>query len=104
VDVRRGRLLSAALTGLFMASLGFGSAARPDTARAATPPVASDGSDSTRVNTPLSILLDAVDDDGDPLTFAIVDPPAHGSLDDCSAGSCVYTPTTDYDGPDSFTW
>jgi hypothetical protein len=27
-----------------------------------------------------------------------------GTLTDCSSGSCTYTPTAGYLGPDSFTW
>ena len=103
MDERRRRLLSAALIWLFAASLVLGTAADPQTARAATPQ-ASNESATTRANTPLSVTLHAVDDDGDTLAFNIVDPPAHGSLDDCSTGSCNYTPTPSYAGADSFTW
>ena len=32
------------------------------------------------------------------------EPPAHGTLDDCSSGSCILTASSGYSGPDSFTW
>ena len=66
-------------------------------------PVAFDQSDTTAESTP-RIFLAATDPEDDPLTFTIVTGPAHGTLDDCSSGSCTYTPTAGYLGPDSFTW
>jgi Bacterial Ig domain len=68
------------------------------------PPEASDQSASTSVDVPLSVFLDASDIDNDDLAFAIVSPPTHGALDDCSSGFCTYTPNSGYSGPDSFTW
>ena len=40
------------------------------------------------------------------LTFTILDPPNHGTLDDCSSGSCTYTPDSgpNFIGTDTFTW
>ena len=93
-----GRSLPAAVVvALLLAALA------PASALAAAP-VADDASDQTSENTPLIVYLYADDTDGDPLTYAIVTPPAHGDLDDCSSGSCTYTPDPGYVGDDSFTW
>jgi prealbumin domain-containing protein/Big-like domain-containing protein/PKD domain-containing protein len=67
------------------------------------PPVAVDQS-ATTPSRPLDLNLNATDFEFDPLTFTIGTPPAHGALGDCSSGSCIYTPTAGYTGPDSFTW
>ena len=66
-------------------------------------PVAQAQSVSTNENTPLPITLTATDADGDPLTYAVVDNPLHGSLSG-SAPALTYTPTAGYAGPDSFTF
>ncbi len=76
-------------------------------------PVADAVMSNTDENDPITITLSANDADGDALTFSIVSGPSHGSLGaisspNCSSGSCTatvdYTPTTNYDGPDSFTY
>jgi hypothetical protein len=61
---------------------------------------------STREATPLGISLDASDPEFDDLSFIVVDPPDHGTLDDCSLGFCTYTPATNpsFVGEDTFTW
>ncbi len=66
-------------------------------------PVAQAQSVSTNENTPLPITLTATDADGDPLTYAVVDNPLHGSLSG-SAPALTYTPAAGYAGPDSFTF
>ena len=76
----------------------------PTQAAAASPPVAYDDSASTRVDKPLDVFLTADDADFDLLTYAIVSAPGHGTLDDCTSGSCIYTPASGYIGADSFTW
>lgn len=58
---------------------------------------------STEYQTALPISLSGSDPDFDPLTFAIVTPPAHGVLSG-TAPDLTYTPATDYSGPDSFTF
>ena len=63
------------------------------------PPTAADQSVSTAEDTPRPITLAGSDPDGDPITFEVVVPPAHGSY----AGG-VYTPITNYNGPDSFSF
>ena len=69
-------------------------------------PVANDQSETVREAKPLAMFLDGSDDDNDPLTFTIVDPPENGTLDDCSSGVCTYTPDTapNFIGTDTFTW
>ena len=49
------------------------------------------------------IVLTGSDPDGDPITFAIATPPAHGTLSG-TAPNVTYTPAADYFGPDSFTF
>ena len=68
------------------------------------PPEAFDQADHTKIDVPLAVGLDANDAEFDALTFIIDSGPTHGSLDDCSSGSCTYTPEAGYSGPDSFTW
>ncbi len=79
-------------------------ASAPAALASGSPPDAFDQSDLTPQDQPLSLFLNGSDPEGDPLTFAIVSPPAHGGLDDCSSGFCTYTPSAGYVGPDSFSW
>jgi hypothetical protein len=78
-------------------------------------PVAADQSLTTNEDTAKTITLSATDVDSSTLTFAIVGGPAHGGLSGISGTSCsgspttctvsmTYTPTTNYNGPDSFTF
>mgnify|MGYP001492512802 CR=1 FL=1 len=67
------------------------------------PPTANSQNVSTAFNTPVAITLSGNDPDGDTLSFAIVTPPAHGTLSGV-APSLTYTPTNDYSGADSFTF
>lgn len=69
-----------------------------------SPPVADNGETLVTVDRPQEIGLSAFDANGDDLTFAIVSPPAHGDLSDCSTGNCVYTPDPAYIGDDEFTF
>jgi len=66
-------------------------------------PVAPDQSLQTSEDTPLNILLQASDVDGDPLTFQLTSQPSHGSITG-TAPSLTYSPASDYHGPDSFTF
>lgn len=52
---------------------------------------------------PQSVRLEATDPDGDSLRFAVVTPPAHGSLSGVGA-NLVYTPAPNYFGPDRFVY
>jgi hypothetical protein len=54
-------------------------------------------------NTQKPITLTATDPNNDPLTYTVVTPPSHGTLSG-TAPNLAYTPTTDYVGPDSFTF
>ena len=54
-------------------------------------PVAADDIRVLRVVEPTGIALPAVDADDDELTFTILDPPDHGTLE-CTFGFCTYTP------------
>jgi hypothetical protein len=67
------------------------------------PPVAQDGSDGLDEDTPLSGQLMAMDVDGDPLTFAVTEPPRHGTLTiDATTGAFRYVPRAHYVGRDAF--
>lgn len=67
------------------------------------PPVADAQSVSVDEDTALPISLTASDVDGDPLTWSVVTPPAHGGLSG-TAPNLTYLPATNYFGPDSFTF
>ncbi|MEA2450951.1 MAG: large repetitive protein [Thermoleophilaceae bacterium] len=69
------------------------------------PPSASDRSLTTDEDTPGSWTPSVSDANSDPVTCEIVSQPSHGSAtvsSDCSTGG--YTPTGNYNGPDSFTY
>jgi PKD repeat protein len=67
-------------------------------------PVAAPQSVSTNQGVPLQVTLVASDADNNPLTFAIVGSPAHGTLGTVAGNKVTYTPTAGYFGPDSFTF
>lgn len=58
---------------------------------------------STDEDIPADITLTGNDTDEDPLTFILVDQPAHGTLSG-TAPILTYSPNPDYNGPDSFTF
>ena len=66
-------------------------------------PVADDQAVSTTEDLPLDITLTASDDDGDPLSYAIVTAPTFGTLTGV-APDVTYTPHQDYFGGDSFSF
>ena len=66
-------------------------------------PVANAQSVSTLENSPLVITLTATDVEGSPLTYSIVANPSHGALSG-TPPNVTYTPTTGYNGADSFTF
>ena len=67
------------------------------------PPTADDKSVSTAQDTPVAVTLTGTDPDSDPLTFAVVTGPTHGTLSGTGA-NLTYTPNAGYSGPDSFTY
>lgn len=76
---------------------------------AATNPVAHDDNYSTPVNTQLvigapGVLGNDTDADGDPLTVKNVVGAQHGNVNVNANGAFTYVPTTNYVGPDQFTY
>jgi VCBS repeat-containing protein len=75
-----------------------------------TAPVATIDSYSTNedtvltVNVAAGVLLNDTDADTDPLTAVLVSGAQHGTLALNADGSFSYTPTANYNGPDSFTY
>jgi uncharacterized delta-60 repeat protein len=67
-------------------------------------PDANNQSVSTNEDTALNGLVTATDADGDPLTYAKVSDPAHGTVTVTANGTFTYTPAANYNGPDSFTF
>src|SRR5205823_3388013 len=67
------------------------------------PPVANAQSVTTNQDTAKAISLTATDVDGDPLSYAVVAAPTHGTLSGV-APNLTYTPAAGYFGPDSFTF
>lgn len=49
------------------------------------------------------ITLNAIDGDGDPLTYVVVSQPTNGTVN-CTQQNCTYTPNVNYNGLDSFTY
>ncbi len=83
--------------------------ALPGAARAAAPTC----DDIGAADAPVVLLVDAPGtagipcndpDLGDTLTYAVVTPPAHGSVVDNGDGTATYTPNPGYAGPDQFTF
>jgi large repetitive protein len=66
-------------------------------------PVANNQSRSMSEDGTKAITLTASDAEGSPLTYAIVTPPAHGTLTGV-APNVSYKPAANYNGPDSFTF
>jgi VCBS repeat-containing protein len=68
-------------------------------------PVAADLTVSTMVNSLLSARLPAASDvDGDPISYALLTAASHGTVAVVSSGQFTYRPTTNYAGPDQFTY
>ena len=79
----------------------------PSEVTANAAPVANDQSETVREAKPLALSLNGSDDDNDPLTFTILDPPNNGTLDDCSSGVVHATRRTaprTSSAPTTFTW
>ena len=67
------------------------------------PPVAGNATVTTAEDKAKSITLNGSDVDGDPLTYAVVTQPTHGSLSG-TAPNLTYRPGTNFFGSDSFTF
>ena len=67
------------------------------------PPTADPQSVTTDEDAALAITLTGSDPENDPLTFAIVTQPSHGTLSG-TAPNVTYTPAANYNGGDSFTF
>lgn len=70
------------------------------------PPVVLEAGKETGFERPHEFHLGAMDPDGDPVTFRIVTPPAHGTLVDFdpATGTGIYQPAPGHAGPDEFTF
>jgi len=66
-------------------------------------PVAEPHSVTTTEDTPVEISLIGSDSDSDPLAYSMVTVPSHGSLSG-TAPNLTYTPNTNFNGSDSFTF
>ncbi|WP_211916563.1 Ig-like domain-containing protein, partial [Vibrio sp. B1REV9] len=66
-------------------------------------PLGDDVSVETPEDTPVSGKLNAMDVDGDALTFNKTTDPTNGSVTVDADGNWTYTPNDDYHGSDSFT-
>ena len=67
-------------------------------------PVAANGSAEAAEDTQGNGQVSASDVDGDSLTYSLVEGPAHGSVVFNPDGSFSYSPASDYNGADSFTY
>ncbi len=72
------------------------------------PPVAEDDSDTTNEDTPVTtnVVANDHDIDGtiDPTTVAIITGPAHGTVVNNGDGTVTYTPDTNFNGVDTYTY
>ncbi|MCB0178821.1 MAG: tandem-95 repeat protein [Anaerolineae bacterium] len=66
-------------------------------------PVANDDSVTTDEDTPVNITLTASDANNDPLTYAVVNEPTNGTLSG-TPPNLTYTPNSNFNGSDSFTF
>jgi len=66
-------------------------------------PSATDSTAAAVEDTALPIKLVASDPDGEPLAYAVVDQPQHGTLT-ANGATQTYTPAADFNGVDSFTF
>ena len=66
-------------------------------------PVANPQSVSVNKNSSVATVLSGSDPHGDPITFAIVAPPAHGTLTG-TAPNVMYTPNNGFSGSDAFSF
>jgi len=74
------------------------------TADSNVPPTANDSNESVDEDNALSSNVTADDTNGDTLTFAVVDQPTDGTLVFNNDGTYDYTPDSNFNGTDSFTF
>jgi VCBS repeat-containing protein len=67
-------------------------------------PVAQDGSEITNEDTPVNGSITATDGDNNPLTYSVVTTPINGTVTLNQDGTFTYTPNTNFNGTDSFTY
>lgn len=67
-------------------------------------PVAQDGSATTNEDEPVSIILQAVDEDNNALVYSFVTNPTKGTLTPQGGAAILYTPNANANGGDSFTF
>ncbi|MCX6707558.1 MAG: tandem-95 repeat protein [Candidatus Woesearchaeota archaeon] len=67
-------------------------------------PLADNVSDLTDEDTAKQVTLNCTDIEGDPLTYIKVTNPAHGSLGAIAGNKVTYTPSSNWNGSDSFTY
>jgi len=67
------------------------------------PPTAEANSVTTREDAPVSITITGIDRDGDLLTYSVITGPSHGRLSGTEP-NLTYSPNTNFNGPDSFTF
>src|SRR6185503_17784019 len=69
-------------------------------------PIANSQSITTPEDTATNLVLTASDVDGNPLTFIIITGPTNGTLSliNTNTGAVTYTPNTNFNGADSFTF
>ena len=67
------------------------------------PPVVANATLTTPDNIPLAVTLQATDPENNPITYAIVTAPQHGSIQNfnAAAGTFTYVPDNGYVGPDT---
>jgi hypothetical protein len=100
--------LTSAMGGALLAALLAALAVVP-AAYADTAPVARDDTYSTAMNLNLvigapGVLANDTDADGDPLSATLVAGAQHGNVSISGNGAFTYVPTTNYVGPDQFTY
>lgn len=67
------------------------------------PPVVTPKTMTTSENAPVDIALAGTDEDNDPLTYSVTEPPLHGQVV-INGATATYTPNPYYDGSDIFTF
>ncbi len=68
------------------------------------PPTADAQTITSLEDAPIIITLSGFDLDGNPLTYSVVNSPSHGTVGQQNNQFITYTPASNYNGPDSFTF